>query len=50
LPAMAKIADLLAAGRTYSFEFFPPTNDAEPSRLVQTLIGLGSPTRGGCRG
>jgi methylenetetrahydrofolate reductase (NADPH) len=37
---MAKIADLLAAGRTYSFEFFPPKNDAEHSRLVQTLMDL----------
>ena len=37
---MARIADLLAAGRTYSFEFFPPKNDAEHSRLVQTLAEL----------
>ena len=29
LAGMAKIADLLAAGRTFSFEFFPPKNDAE---------------------
>ena len=37
---MARIADLLAAGRTYSFEFFPPKNDAEHARLVQTLADL----------
>lgn len=37
---MARIADLLAAGRTYSFEFFPPKNDAEHARLVQTLAEL----------
>ena len=37
---MARIADLLAAGRTYSFEFFPPKNDAEHARLVQTLQDL----------
>ena len=37
---MAKIADLLATGRTYSFEFFPPKNDAEHARLVETLMEL----------
>src|SRR5579864_129583 len=37
---MARIADLLAAGRTYSFEFFPPKTDAEHTRLVQTLADL----------
>ncbi|MGH9055278.1 MAG: methylenetetrahydrofolate reductase [Acidimicrobiales bacterium] len=37
---MARIADLLAAGRTYSFEFFPPHNDSEHARLVQTLMDL----------
>jgi methylenetetrahydrofolate reductase (NADPH) len=37
---MAKIADLLAAGRTFSFEFFPPKDDAEQERLVRTLIDL----------
>src|SRR5579863_9046512 len=37
---MARIADLLAAGRTYSFEFFPPKDDAEHARLVQTLMEL----------
>lgn len=37
---MARITDLLAAGRTYSFEFFPPKNDAEHARLAQTLTDL----------
>jgi methylenetetrahydrofolate reductase (NADPH) len=37
---MSRIADLLAAGRTYSFEFFPPKNDEEHARLVQTLLDL----------
>jgi len=37
---MALIADLLAAGRTFSFEFFPPKNDAEHATLVATLGDL----------
>ena len=37
---MARISDLLAAGRTYSFEFFPPKTDAEHNRLVETLFEL----------
>jgi methylenetetrahydrofolate reductase (NADPH) len=37
---MAQIADLLAAGRTFSFEFFPPRTDAEQATLVQTLRDL----------
>ena len=37
---MARIADLLAAGRTFSFEFFPPKTDAEQAALVRTLRGL----------
>jgi methylenetetrahydrofolate reductase (NADPH) len=37
---MALIADLLARGRTYSFEFFPPKNDAEQATLVRTLREL----------
>jgi methylenetetrahydrofolate reductase (NADPH) len=37
---VARVSDLLAAGRTYSFEFFPPKNDAEQARLVQTLLEL----------
>ncbi len=34
---MARVAELLAAGRTFSFEFFPPHNDEEHARLVRTL-------------
>ena len=37
---MTRIADLLAAGRTYSFEFFPPKTDEEQLRLVRTLREL----------
>ena len=37
---MAKIHDLLAKGPTYSFEFFPPKNDAEQATLVRTLREL----------
>src|SRR5436305_9141445 len=37
---MVKISDLLAAGRTFSFEFFPPRNDEEQARLVRTLRDL----------
>jgi methylenetetrahydrofolate reductase (NADPH) len=37
---VTRIVDLLAAGRTYSFEFFPPKNDAEHARLVATLTEL----------
>jgi len=34
---MTRIADLLASGRTYSFEFFPPKNDAELAILARTI-------------
>src|SRR5215472_182690 len=34
---MAHIADLLQAGRTFSFEFFPPKNDEEAEVLGRTL-------------
>jgi methylenetetrahydrofolate reductase (NADPH) len=37
---MTRIADLLRAGRTYSFEFFPPKSDAEQATLVATLHDL----------
>ena len=37
---MALISELLAAGPTYSFEFFPPKNDAEQATLVRTLREL----------
>jgi methylenetetrahydrofolate reductase (NADPH) len=35
-----KIADMLGTGRTFSFEFFPPKNDAEQVTQVQTLTEL----------
>ncbi len=34
---MTRIAELLAAGPTYSFEFFPPKNDKELARLARTI-------------
>jgi methylenetetrahydrofolate reductase (NADPH) len=37
---MARVGDLLAAGRTFSFEFFPPRDDAEHAVLVNTLMDL----------
>ncbi|MGH9079701.1 MAG: methylenetetrahydrofolate reductase [Acidimicrobiales bacterium] len=37
---MTRIDDLLAKGRTYSFEFFPPKTDAEQATLVRTLREL----------
>ncbi len=37
---MTRIADLLEKGMTYSFEFFPPKNDAEQATLVATLRDL----------
>jgi methylenetetrahydrofolate reductase (NADPH) len=37
---MTRISDLLAKGRTYSFEFFPPKTDAEQATLVTTLRDL----------
>ena len=37
---MARIGELLAAGRTYSFEFFPPRDDAEHAVLVEALQDL----------
>ena len=37
---MTKVADLLARGRSFSFEFFPPKNDAEQAALVRTLREL----------
>ena len=35
---MTRIADLLAAGRTTSFEFFPPKTD-EAARALEKTIG-----------
>jgi methylenetetrahydrofolate reductase (NADPH) len=37
---LTRIADLLAAGQTYSFEFFPPKNDAELATLARTISDL----------
>jgi len=37
---MARIVDLLSAGRTFSFEFFPPKSDAEQATLVRALREL----------
>ena len=37
---MARILDLLAAGRTVSFEFFPPKTDVAQAQLVRTLREL----------
>jgi len=37
---MARIGELLAAGRTFSFEFFPPKTDAAQATLVRTLREL----------
>jgi len=37
---VTRIADLLAAGPTYSFEFFPPKSDRELKVLSQTLLEL----------
>ena len=37
---MTRISDLLDKGKTYSFEFFPPKNDAEQATLVSTLRDL----------
>ena len=37
---MTKIADLLAEGRTSSFEFFPPKTDEAQAQLVRTLRDL----------
>ena len=37
---MTLISDLLSKGPTFSFEFFPPKNDAEQATLVRTLREL----------
>lgn len=37
---MARISDMLAAGTTYSFEFFPPKNHAEQATLTRALHEL----------
>src|SRR5690606_16668279 len=38
--AMAKIVDLLAVGRTTSFEFFPPKTDEAARALEKTIVEL----------
>jgi methylenetetrahydrofolate reductase (NADPH) len=40
LCAMARISDLLAAGRTYSVEFFPPKQEAGWLSLGRTISEL----------
>jgi methylenetetrahydrofolate reductase (NADPH) len=37
---MARISDLLATGRTYSFEFFPPKSDGAQLSLGRTIAEL----------
>ena len=37
---MARVSDLLAAGRTYSFEFFPPQTDGAQLSLGRTIAEL----------
>nr|MBA2608127.1 methylenetetrahydrofolate reductase [Actinomycetota bacterium] len=37
---MARIDELIARGRTFSFEFFPPKTDTEQDRLEQVLHEL----------
>lgn len=37
---MARVVDLLGNGPTFSFEFFPPKNDAEQARLETTIRDL----------
>src|ERR671918_1500559 len=37
---MARIADLLAAGRCFSFEFFPPRTEEAEAQLSKTLADL----------
>jgi methylenetetrahydrofolate reductase (NADPH) len=37
---MTRIADLIAAGPSRSFEFFPPKTDAAEAQLEQTLVDL----------
>src|SRR5262245_12640143 len=39
-PRPTTVAALLAAGTTYSFEFFPPRDDAAEAQLARTLSAL----------
>src|SRR2546428_10678758 len=40
LAEMARISELLAAGRTVSFEFFPPKDNEEQALLTRTIADL----------
>ena len=44
-----KIADLLAAGRTLSFEFFPPKTDEMERQLEKTIHELAPLPPRSCR-
>jgi methylenetetrahydrofolate reductase (NADPH) len=37
---MTKVAEILARGRSFSFEFFPPKNDTEQATLVRAMREL----------
>src|SRR2546428_9202883 len=37
---MARITDLLSAGQTFSFEFFPPKDNEEQKLLTRTIADL----------
>ena len=37
---MARVSELLAAGRTFSFEFFPPKTDGAQLSLGRTIAEL----------
>src|SRR5919108_5760330 len=37
---MSRITDMLAAGRTFSFDFFPPKDEAEQKALTRTIADL----------
>lgn len=40
LGCVDRVTDLLAAGRTFSFEFFPPKNEEEQRLLTRTIADL----------
>ena len=46
---MTRIAELLEAGPTYSFEFFPPKNDKELRTLARTIAELQPLSPPSCR-
>jgi len=39
-PKVGRISDLLLAGKTFSFEFFPPKDEAEHQLLTRTIADL----------